>query len=111
MCAQPHITRRSFLERTLKAAAAGAASADAITLAGASETSPAEVERWHVGCYTRPWVEHDWRVAMDAIAEAGFVPIADLEVAPNELETWSQIALRILCDPRTPPYGRPSPAD
>ena len=72
MCAQPHITRRSFLERTLKAAAAGAASADAITLAGASETSPAEVERWHVGCYTRPWVEHDWRVAMDAIAEAGF---------------------------------------
>jgi sugar phosphate isomerase/epimerase len=29
-------------------------------------------ERWQIGCYTRPWDKHDYRVALDAIAEAGF---------------------------------------
>jgi sugar phosphate isomerase/epimerase len=29
-------------------------------------------ERWQIGCYTRPWAKHDYRVALDAIAEAGF---------------------------------------
>jgi len=27
---------------------------------------------WQIGCWTRPWAKHDYRVAMDAIAEAGF---------------------------------------
>jgi sugar phosphate isomerase/epimerase len=27
---------------------------------------------WQIGCYTRPWAKHDYRVALDAIAEAGF---------------------------------------
>ncbi|MHC4546476.1 MAG: sugar phosphate isomerase/epimerase family protein, partial [Planctomycetota bacterium] len=27
---------------------------------------------WQIGCYTRPWGQHDYRVALDAIAEAGF---------------------------------------
>ena len=27
---------------------------------------------WQVGCYTRPWNKHDYRVALDAIAVAGF---------------------------------------
>jgi sugar phosphate isomerase/epimerase len=27
---------------------------------------------WQIGCYTRPWAEHDYRVALDGIAEAGF---------------------------------------
>jgi sugar phosphate isomerase/epimerase len=27
---------------------------------------------WQIGCYTRPWDQHDYRVALDAIAEAGF---------------------------------------
>ncbi|MFA5191871.1 MAG: sugar phosphate isomerase/epimerase family protein [Verrucomicrobiia bacterium] len=27
---------------------------------------------YQIGCYTRPWGEHDWRVALDAIAGAGF---------------------------------------
>ena len=29
-------------------------------------------ERWQIGCYTRPWAKHDYRVALDAIAEAGY---------------------------------------
>jgi len=27
---------------------------------------------WQVGCYTRPWDKYEYRVALDAIAEAGF---------------------------------------
>ena len=27
---------------------------------------------WQVGCWTRPWDKHDYRVALDAIVEAGF---------------------------------------
>jgi sugar phosphate isomerase/epimerase len=27
---------------------------------------------WQIGCWTRPWARDDYRVAMDAIAEAGF---------------------------------------
>ncbi len=29
-------------------------------------------EKWQIGCYTRPWANYDYRVALDAIAEAGF---------------------------------------
>ncbi|MBI5768483.1 MAG: sugar phosphate isomerase/epimerase [Verrucomicrobia bacterium] len=45
-----------------------------VTAAGASaalvraESAP----RWQIGCYTRPWAEHDWRVALDGIAAAGY---------------------------------------
>jgi len=27
---------------------------------------------WQIGIYTRPWAKHDYRVAFDAVAEAGF---------------------------------------
>ena len=27
---------------------------------------------WQLGCYTRPWAAHDYRVALDGIAAAGF---------------------------------------
>jgi sugar phosphate isomerase/epimerase len=90
----PHrITRRGFLERSLKTAAVGIAAphaaASGVTPAasratpaapgvtpaasGAAVTTlPAKAAEWQIGCYTRPWAEHDWRVALDAIAEAGF---------------------------------------
>jgi sugar phosphate isomerase/epimerase len=37
-------------------------------LAAEGMRSPA----WQIGCWTRPWDKHDYRVALDAIAEAGF---------------------------------------
>ena len=55
------LTRRSFFART----AAGALAAHAA--AGSADESP-----WQIGCYTRPWDQHDYRVALDAIAEAGY---------------------------------------
>jgi len=39
--------------------------------ASAAPGSPAG-RGWQIGCYTRPWDKHDYRVALDAIAEAGF---------------------------------------
>lgn len=70
------LTRRGFLARA--AAAAGAAAAPAA--AGSAAALPARAaasrganrETWQIGCYTRPWDQHDWRVALDAIAEAGY---------------------------------------
>ena len=53
------LSRREFL-----VAAAG-------VVAGCASNAPSS-SRWSIGCYTRPWDQHDYRVALDAIAEAGF---------------------------------------
>lgn len=34
--------------------------------------SAAKTSRWQIGCYTRPWAEHEYKVAFDGIAAAGF---------------------------------------
>lgn len=58
------ITRRRFL-----GAAVGAACATALPLVVQSGSA----ERGYLlGCYTRPWDQWDYRVALDGIAEAGF---------------------------------------
>ncbi|GMW02083.1 MAG: hypothetical protein AMXMBFR84_32190 [Candidatus Hydrogenedentota bacterium] len=54
--------RRSFMARVASVASALPA------IAQVEQTS----NRWQIGCYTRPWAAHDYRVALDAIAEAGF---------------------------------------
>lgn len=55
------MTRRDFVATAgVGLAAAGAATA-------AEKPTP-----WQIGCWTRPWDKHDYRVALDAIAEAGF---------------------------------------
>ncbi|NLX99622.1 MAG: sugar phosphate isomerase/epimerase [Rhodopirellula sp.] len=67
----PTISRRHFLGRTL---AAGAAAATAGHLLGntCAAASPWKEGEWQIGCYTRPWDKFDYRVALDAIAEAGY---------------------------------------
>ncbi len=60
------VTRRTFLGA---AAALGAAGLTATSNGGEAME---EKDRWQVGCYTRPWGQHDYRVALDAIAEAGY---------------------------------------
>ncbi|WCJ61040.1 sugar phosphate isomerase/epimerase [Fontisphaera persica] len=63
----PHVaSRRAWLQR---AAAAAAALTLAPSCATSATTRPA---RYLIGCYTRPWDQLDYRVALDGIAEAGF---------------------------------------
>ncbi len=44
----------------------------ALAAAGAAVARAAAEPRWQIGCYTRPWADHEYRVALDGIAEAGF---------------------------------------
>ena len=78
------LTRRGFLGRTL-ATAAGTVMGTAMGTATLCTSTPktataAATERptggWQIGCWTRPWAKYDYRVAMDAVAEAGFKHIS-----------------------------------
>ena len=68
MSSSEQMSRRYFLDRTLKVGAAGFAA----SCTAESATIAATADRWQIGCYTRPWAKYDYRVALDAIAEAGF---------------------------------------
>lgn len=62
-----NLTRRSFLNRC-----ALAGTAAALTQPLANRLFAAPKEAWQIGCYTRPFDAHDYRVALDCIAEAGY---------------------------------------
>ncbi len=67
----PHrITRRRFMERSIEVGAAALVAPG--VLAGPAPSGPAPRAGWTIGCYTRPWSDQDYRVALDAIAEAGY---------------------------------------
>jgi sugar phosphate isomerase/epimerase len=57
------LTRRDFL---LATAAAG------VTVLIEPPAAAAATAAYSLGCYTRPWDQFDYRVALDGIAEAGF---------------------------------------
>lgn len=61
-------TRRRFLQHSL----AIGASASLAAAAHPAWAGTADSGAYRVGIYTRPWDKHDYRVALDAIAEAGF---------------------------------------
>lgn len=66
------ISRRGFLAGTLAFGMSGhgaARGALAAQLSGVAESRPSG---WQIGCYTRPWADYEYRVALDAIAEAGY---------------------------------------
>jgi sugar phosphate isomerase/epimerase len=54
------LSRRHFIT--------GVVAAPALAALGRAAAAP----RWQIGCYTRPWVEHEPLVALDAIAAAGY---------------------------------------
>ena len=49
------------------------ASAAASTIIWPSPVQAAPKPHWKIGIYTRPWAKHDYRIALDAIAETGFL--------------------------------------
>ncbi len=55
------------------AVAAGAIAALGTRAGSAAAAPPADPKAaWKIGCFTRPWDRHDYRTALDAIAEAGY---------------------------------------
>ncbi len=62
------LTRRGFLTR----ATAGGALALGLSAAGRRVAADDTASPYQIGCYTRPWGNQEYRVALDAIAEAGY---------------------------------------
>lgn len=62
------IDRRGFLAKSVALAAGGVLG----SMVGGCAAPGAGRTVWTLGCYTRPWDQHDYRVALDAMAEAGF---------------------------------------
>lgn len=60
------VSRREFLGAAVAVAGAGLARWPASAAGSASDRG------YLLGCYTRPWDQHEYRVALDGIAEAGF---------------------------------------
>jgi sugar phosphate isomerase/epimerase len=67
-----HLSRRGFLAGSLAIGAAGLSSLRPVFGQPSSAGRSKPDEGWQIGCYTRPWAAHEYRVALDAIAEAGF---------------------------------------
>ncbi|MEP0841440.1 MAG: sugar phosphate isomerase/epimerase [Phycisphaerae bacterium] len=67
------LTRRHFVAGTLSGLSAGAWLASGCAPSVRRTDQAAEpAQGYQIGCYTRPWADQDYRVALDAIAEAGF---------------------------------------
>ena len=61
------LTRRQFLQGSLAGSLLVGAGVHGIARAATSESAG-----YRVGIYTRPWDKFDYRIALDAIADAGF---------------------------------------
>ena len=72
MTAQHATDRREFLRRLLAASAGCGAVAHRPLADALGADEPEQAPQWQIGCFTRPWDQHDYRVALDAIAEAGY---------------------------------------
>lgn len=62
------LSRRDFVR--IAAAASLAGIARPLDVAAAPEAKADSA--WQIGCYTRPWDQFEYRIALDGIAEAGF---------------------------------------
>jgi sugar phosphate isomerase/epimerase len=65
-------SRRGFLGRVLALGTAGMVAPRMLASRALAAAEESKQDRWQIGCFTRPWDQHDYRVALDAIAEAGF---------------------------------------
>ncbi|MFO1497299.1 MAG: sugar phosphate isomerase/epimerase family protein [Verrucomicrobiota bacterium] len=63
-------SRRQFLGQNIKRVALACLGAHAPLVPSIGQEATAG--SWQIGCYTRPFDKADWRVAYDAIAEAGY---------------------------------------
>jgi sugar phosphate isomerase/epimerase len=73
MSSEKHLTRRGFLTESAKL---GAVSTLAWTCSSLRPehacAGTGKAPAYMIACYTRPWAKYEYRVALDAIAEAGY---------------------------------------
>lgn len=65
-------SRREFLNHSLQLGVAGLVAAPLAKAQGTPPGADRAKQAWQVGCFTRPWSQYEYPVALDAIAEAGF---------------------------------------
>jgi len=70
MTSQRNMTRREFLNQAAVAGVGLGAVSTLWTELASGKMVPDEP--YMIACYTRPWAQYDYRVALDAIAEAGY---------------------------------------
>jgi len=67
-----HLTRRTFVRRALAAGMVGLAGPRLVIQEAVAGASQPQNDTWQIGCWSRPWAKYDYRVGMDAVAEAGY---------------------------------------
>jgi sugar phosphate isomerase/epimerase len=68
-----HLTRRGFLNGSMKLGALSTLAWTCATLQPKRACASAGMAPpYLIACYTRPWAQYEYRVALDAIAEAGY---------------------------------------
>jgi sugar phosphate isomerase/epimerase len=88
------MNRRVFLARTARLGALSVAASALDSVLGSEDSAATGVANWQLGCYTRPFDKFDYRVAMDAIVDAGF---RYLGLMTTNTKEWDMIR------PATPP--------
>ncbi len=71
MIRRPQVTRREFLDQSVRLGAISTLAWTGCTL-GQGPAGAAPGAGYMIGCYTRPWAQYEYRVALDAIVEAGY---------------------------------------
>jgi len=85
MRSESSVTRRGFLGGIAAVGSVGLATRQSFAAAAGPAPEKA-AQAWRIGCYTRPWAEHDYRIALDAIAEAGYKYVGLMTTkSPNRL--------------------------
>ncbi len=90
-------SRRRFLGQTALAAVGGILAPSLQPSHAVKDTSESP---WQIGCFTRPWDQHDYKIALDAIAEAGYKYVGLMTTATGNhliisVETTQEQALKI----------------
>ena len=72
MATPTRTTRRGFLARAVALGTAGAAIPEILSSGTLEAAAAPGAGPWQIGIYTRPFGQYEYRVALDAIAEAGY---------------------------------------
>lgn len=72
MATPTRTTRRGFLARAAALGTAGAFVPEILASSTSEAIAAADAGPWQIGIYTRPFGQHEYPVALDAIAEAGY---------------------------------------